>query len=169
MPESEPARSREKAGGGVSEPATYGPLVESHCSRCGYLLTGAAKQTVKTWRCFFCDEVFRSRGDAFAHFGEENCETDPPACVDPLRTDEKARFKELREARDFAVKCQNEALRAEELAEGLEAEHDNFFRYFGPDCRTMWQAADRYKNAVYELNLLRERLKQLEEKAGVAA
>jgi hypothetical protein len=111
----------------------------------------------KVWRCFFCDEVFRSRKEAYEHFGEENCETDPPACVDPLRSDEKEMFKQLREARDFAMKCQREAERAEELLEGLQAEHDNFFRYFGSDCGTMWQAADRYQNALYEIGLLREK------------
>ena len=113
---------------------------------------------MKTWRCFFCDEVFRDRKLAYAHFGEENCETDPPACVDPLRTDEKRRLAELREARNQALHAFNERDRAIDLAEGLDAEHDNFFRYFGPDCRTMWQAADRYKNALYELELLRGKL-----------
>ncbi len=112
----------------------------------------------KVWRCFFCDEVFRTREEAFRHFGEQNCETDPPACVDPLRSDEKEMFKELREAREFAMKCQRESERAEELAEGLQNEHDNFFRYFGPDCRTMWQAVDRHKNALYEIELLRKKI-----------
>ena len=109
----------------------------------------------KVWRCFFCDEVFRSRKAAHEHFGDENCETDPPACIDPLRTDEKRRLTELREARKHTFKAFHDRDRAEELAEGLQAEHDNFFRYFGPDCRTMWQAADRYKNALYELELLK--------------
>lgn len=109
----------------------------------------------KRWRCFFCDEVFTTRKEAWLHFGEENCETDPPACIDPLRADEKARLNELREAREYAMQCQNEAQRAEELAEGLQAEHENFFRYFGKDCNNMWQAGDRYKNALYEISLLR--------------
>ena len=108
----------------------------------------------KTWRCFFCDEVFRTRKDAYEHFGEQNCESDPPACIDPLRTDEKARLKELREARETAIKAINDRDRAEELLEGLQSEHDNFFRYFGPDCNNMWQAGDRYKNALYEIKLL---------------
>jgi hypothetical protein len=112
----------------------------------------------KTWRCFFCDEVFKTRELAHEHFGDENCETDPPACIDPLRSDEKARIKELRDARDYAAQCRDESQRIEERMDGLLGEHDNFFRYFGPDCRTMWQAADRYKNAVYELGLLRTKL-----------
>jgi len=111
----------------------------------------------RTYRCFFCDEVFRTRKDAYVHFGEENyCDPEPPACVSPLRADEKERLKQLREAQDYAIKCQADMHRTDERMEGLEAEHDNFFRYFGPDCRTMWQAADRYKNALYELELLRK-------------
>jgi hypothetical protein len=112
----------------------------------------------KTWRCFFCDEVFRDRQSAREHFGEQNCESDPPACIDPLRADEKARLNELREARETALKALNDRDRAEELLEGLQAEHDNFFRYFGSDVNNMWQAGDRYKNAVYEIGILRDRL-----------
>lgn len=112
----------------------------------------------KVWRCFFCDEVFRTRQAAWEHFGEQNCDSDPPACIDPLRADEKARLTELREAREAALKAMNDRVRAEELLEGLQAEHDNFFRYFGPDVNNMWQAGDRYNNALYEIALLRERL-----------
>lgn len=35
----------------------------------------------KTWRCFFCDEVFTRRKDASEHFGcFDSCEADIPAC-----------------------------------------------------------------------------------------
>lgn len=35
----------------------------------------------KTWRCFFCDDVFRSRESAARHFGKfDACEADEPAC-----------------------------------------------------------------------------------------
>lgn len=35
----------------------------------------------KQWRCYFCDEVFRSRDKAALHFGcFEACEVDEPAC-----------------------------------------------------------------------------------------
>lgn len=113
----------------------------------------------KTWRCFFCDELFYTRRRAGEHFGEQNCgEFDPPACIDPLRTDEKARLIELREARAVALKAITDRNRAEELLEGLQAEHENFFRYFGADCNNMWQAGDRYKNAQFEIGLLRSRL-----------
>ena len=112
----------------------------------------------KVWRCFFCDDVFRTRDEAYAHFGEQNCESDPPACIDPLRADEKSRLKELREARQTALNALNDRDRAEELLEGLQSEHENCFRYFGADCGTMWQAADRYKNALYEIELLRKKI-----------
>jgi len=112
----------------------------------------------KKWRCFFCDEVFTDRRSAWLHFGEENCESDPPACIDPLRADEKARLSELREAREYAMQCQREAQNADEKLEGLQAEHDNFFRHFGKDVGSMWQAGDRYRNALYEIELLRKRL-----------
>ena len=115
----------------------------------------------KKWRCFFCDEVFTTRKAAWAHFGDQNCETDPPACVDPLRADEEARLTELRQARQYALKAQNDSLRIEERMDGLLNEHDNFFRYFGPDCRTMWQAGDRYKNVVFENGLLKENVERL--------
>ena len=81
----------------------------------------------KTWRCFHCDEVFRSRKDAYLHFGPEDaCEKLPPACVDPLRTDEKARITELREAQDYALKCQESANSAEDKADDLARELDTF-------------------------------------------
>ena|SRR5260221_14403103 len=35
----------------------------------------------KTWRCYFCDEVFFSREKAALHFGcFDACEADEPAC-----------------------------------------------------------------------------------------
>lgn len=35
----------------------------------------------KQWRCFFCDEVFRSHKAAAEHFGmDDACEADVPAC-----------------------------------------------------------------------------------------
>lgn len=78
----------------------------------------------KTWRCFLCDEVFRSRKTAQAHFG-----ADMPACVDPLRADEKARLIELREAQDYALLCQEHSNRAEDVA----CELDEFKRLTGCD------------------------------------
>lgn len=69
----------------------------------------------KTWRCFHCDEVFRSRKQAYDHFGpDEDCEKLPPACIDPLRHDEAERIKQLRDAQDYAMQCQESANRAED-------------------------------------------------------
>lgn len=34
----------------------------------------------RQWRCYFCDEVFRSRKKAAIHFGVDACEADVPAC-----------------------------------------------------------------------------------------
>jgi hypothetical protein len=81
----------------------------------------------KTWRCFHCDEVFRSRRSAYAHFGPDtDCEKLPPACIDPLRTDEKMRLTELREAQDYALKCQESANASEDRADYLARELDEF-------------------------------------------
>lgn len=77
----------------------------------------------KTWRCFHCDEVFRSHKSAYYHFGpDDGCEKDPPACIDPLRADEKERLMELKKAQDYAMQCQESANKAEDLSEMLERE-----------------------------------------------
>ena len=81
----------------------------------------------KHWRCFHCDEVFRSRKTAREHFGSDWCEEKyPPACVDPLRRDEKARLTELREAQQYALQCQESANAAEDRADELVRELEEF-------------------------------------------
>lgn len=81
----------------------------------------------KQWRCFHCDEVFRSRKSAWLHFGpDEACEKLPPACIDPLRADEAQRLKELREAQEYALKCQESANRAEDDSEVVSMELSEF-------------------------------------------
>ena len=81
----------------------------------------------KSWRCFHCDEVFRSRKAAWAHFGpDQDCEKLPPACIDPLRTDEKARITELWEAQQYAFDCQESANAAEDRADTVERELAEF-------------------------------------------
>lgn len=83
----------------------------------------------KQWRCFHCDEVFRSRKTAVAHFGLDDYEgKDVPACVDPLRHDEAGRLKELRDAQSYALRCQESANRAEDKNDDLERELDEFKR-----------------------------------------
>jgi hypothetical protein len=90
----------------------------------------------KSWRCFHCDEVFRSRKAAWAHFGpDDGCDKMPTACVDPLRTDEKARLTELREAQEYALQCQESANRAEDTSENIERELAEFKSLTG--CRSI--------------------------------
>jgi hypothetical protein len=90
----------------------------------------------KQWRCFHCDEAFRSRKAAYAHFGpDDGCEKLPPACIDPLRTDEKARLTELREAQDYAQKCQESANSQDDRLDGLERELSEFKSITG--CRSV--------------------------------
>lgn len=89
-------------------------------------LAGLPEEEVKEWRCFFCDEVFHSRKAAWLHFGDDGCEQDVPACVEPLRTDEQARMNELREARSWAVERDRAAIRAEETIDQLNMEFDEF-------------------------------------------
>lgn len=81
----------------------------------------------KAWRCFHCDEIFRSRKSASAHFGLDDYEArDVPACVDPLRSDEKARLTELREAQRYALQCQEEARATEDKLDDLVYELNEF-------------------------------------------
>ena len=122
------------------------------------------KRKSKTYRCFFCDEVFRSRRAAWLHFGDEGCEPDVPACVDPLRHDEQKRMDEVRLSREHAMKYTRENNRLAEKVDDLEYQlftHDQQLRrYFGNDVTNLWQAGDRYKNVLYELNLIRETVQE---------
>lgn len=123
----------------------------------------------KVWRCFHCDEVFRTRKAAWEHFGDETpCGSDVPACVDPLRSDEKGLMKALREAQRMAVEGMHHEERADELAWDLEQVAVTLQKHFGKDCTTLWQASDRYKNSQFELGLVREELRKLKmEKEGI--
>lgn len=83
----------------------------------------------KAWRCFHCDEVFRSRKAAWAHFGpDQGCEKLPAACFDPLRADEKLRLTELREAQQYAFDCQESANQESDRSDELARELDEFKR-----------------------------------------
>ena len=110
----------------------------------------------KHYRCFHCDEVFTNRKDAYNHFGDESpCGSDVPACVDPLRADEKERMNELRMARKMALEGMHHEERAHELAWDLRQVTATLQQHFGKDCTTLWQAADRYKNLQFENRLLK--------------
>ena len=81
----------------------------------------------KTWRCFHCDEVFRSKKQARLHFGGDEYEGKQlPACIDPLRTEEKARMDEVRKCQEYALQCQREGQQAEERTDELEYELKDF-------------------------------------------
>jgi hypothetical protein len=109
----------------------------------------------KHYRCFHCDEVFTNRKDAYNHFGDETpCGGDVPACVDPLRTDEKERMNELRKARRMALEGMHHEERADDFAFDLEQVDKELERHFGKGCTTVWQAGDRYKNLQFELKML---------------
>lgn len=108
----------------------------------------------KHWRCFHCDEVFRSRKAAWAHFGpDDGCEKMPPACVDLLRTDEKARMAELREAQQYALECQESVNAAEDRADDLERELDEFRRL--TKCRNIHELRMAMDSAEGELQTAR--------------
>lgn len=84
----------------------------------------------KTWRCFHCNQLFRSRKSASAHFGslDDYGDKSVPACVDPLRADETARLTELGEARRYARLCQEAANVVEEKMDALAYELEEFKR-----------------------------------------
>lgn len=104
----------------------------------------------KKWRCFFCDEVFTTRKAAWQHFGESNCDTDVPACIDPLRHDEETRPTELREAQAYAMHCQDEAQKAEDDADMYHQYQSELERLFGAGVRTPHQAWLRFEAAQNE-------------------
>jgi hypothetical protein len=106
----------------------------------------------KSWRCFFCDEVFSDRHEAWLHFGDDNCTSDIPACIDPLRADEKKRLNELREAVDEALKARQERDEMQDFKDNYEAIWSEIQRYFGADCNSVWLAGDRYKSALNRIS-----------------
>ena len=127
-------------------------------------MSKAAHHRRKSWRCFHCDEVFRSRKAAYAHFGpDQDCEKLPPACIDPLRTDEKARLTELREAQDYAFKCQESANAAEDKLDDVTRELDGFKGL--TKCRSVHDLRMTMDSAQGELIIARELIKAVREKA----
>ncbi len=103
----------------------------------------------KRWRCFFCDEVFTTRRDAWLHFGDT---TDLPTCVDPLREDERARMNEVRELRDEVIRQQAVAEEFSDSKDLLDSLYEELRRYFGRDCNSVWLAGDRYKSALNRIS-----------------
>jgi hypothetical protein len=96
------------------------------------LLEAYASSRLAAWRCFFCDEIFTDEAEAKEHFGSDEYELcAPPGCIDPLRTDEKARLKELHQAEAHAMKMQQEAEENDEAKGLLETSRSEIGRYFG--------------------------------------
>jgi hypothetical protein len=121
----------------------------------------------KQWRCFFCDEVFKTRREAADHFGESLCDADVPACVDPLRTDEKLRLKELRDARAHAMKMQHEAEEVQNEADELHQYRRELERLFGKGRDTPYAAWQVLDVANGEIEALKLRLSAYEPKQEV--
>lgn len=121
----------------------------------------------KTWRCFYCDEVFTTETEAAQHFGgrEGLPGWDVAACVDPLRSDEKARMAELHEARVHALRKQHEAEDREELARQLDDMRSEIGRLFG-ECGGV--TASSPHEAYLVLDRERGRVAALEEQLAEA-
>lgn len=43
----------------------------------------------RSWRCFHCDEVFRTRKAAAEHFGSGQYEAETPLCVEAATTEQR--------------------------------------------------------------------------------
>lgn len=94
--------------------------------------TATPVETASGWRCFHCDEVFTDEAEAKEHFGADNfCMPEVPGCIDPLRHDEKARLKELADAREHAMKMQAESEKNDEAEGLLEQFRAEIGRLFG--------------------------------------
>lgn len=108
--------------------------------------------SAKRWRCFHCDEVFTTRRDAWLHFGEQNCESDVPACIDPLRHDEAARVNAVRLLREEIARMESEDNENGAAKDQLEIMHSELRQHFGDDCSCVWTAGDRYKSALNRIS-----------------
>lgn len=103
------------------------------------------------WRCFHCGDVFTDERSAWEHFGDAStCGSDVPGCVDQLRFDEKARLRELREAREHAMKMQAESEKNDESEALLGHFEQELERLFGAGIRTPHQAWLRFEAAKNE-------------------
>lgn len=77
----------------------------------------------KKWRCFHCGEVFTN--------------DDVPACISPLRFDEKLRLRELHEAESKVLELMGEVEKLELDAARADIYDTELRRYFGEDCSSM--------------------------------
>jgi len=70
----------------------------------------------KHWRCFFCDEVFRTRKAATEHFGAGDYESETPLCVEAATTAKRKLVLKSRELWELLQKANTEV---EELTDRL--------------------------------------------------
>lgn len=71
----------------------------------------------KHWRCFFCDEVLKTRKAATEHFGSGDYENEPPLCVEAATTDLR---KLVLTNREMWAELQRAHSENEELKDHLE-------------------------------------------------
>lgn len=83
---------------------------------------------MKTWRCFHCDKVFRSRKRAAEHFGVFEVLSEPACRVDPRQL--RRLERELREYRneDTALHRQIHKLESEHAAALRRAEESGYHK-----------------------------------------
>jgi Protein of unknown function (DUF551) len=115
------------------------------------------------WRCYHCGELFIDAEAARDHFGSDEFETgQEPGCISPLRGDEKAQIKAVRDAEEYARQCQAESAENDEAEGLLESYRADLRRYFGDDCSSIWIAFDRYSNMKFDHDQQKQRAERLE-------
>lgn len=120
----------------------------------------------KTWRCFFCDEVFTTPGAAADHFGsmfgsEPGCLVDFKVQVEAGGTPERGRglLMALRKAEERIEQLQQQVLEGDYALEALEAQRSDFKRRW-PDHGGNPVMAYDYLEGL--LLVEREKVKELE-------
>lgn len=120
--------------------------------------------TVGPWKCFYCGEVFQDAVTAGRHFGDgEGCDPDPPCCVHPLRSDEKALFRELELARAMVDTAHRERDAVQDDADAYHGQSAELERLFGKGRNTAhqaWLELDDMKGRVLAAEEVRTRLRQ---------
>lgn len=138
-----------------------------NCSEAEYKLTADARQASQQgWRCFFCDEVFTDKALAKEHFGSDEHEVTIPACVDPLRIDEKKRHAEVHAMRQEIKRVEGERDEFEIDSDNLHAMQNELERLFGNGVTTAHHAWLRLEAAQ---NLAEAYRKKLDTSAAAIA
>ena len=123
-----------------------------------------AEAADKQWRCFQCNDVFTDEAEAKDHFSTGGYER--PGCCDPLAKDEKARLKELRDAREHARQAFRERDEADNDRALLASERAEIGRRFGKvggvTASTVQQAWLVYEAQIGATEAARARVADLE-------